>query len=46
MRSIGYAADSDEQVLREAGATGILRSLDQLPEMLGLTDTAGYGSSV
>jgi hypothetical protein len=39
-------ADSDERVLRDAGATEILRSLDQLPQMLGLTDTADYGSSV
>lgn len=46
MRSIGYAADSDEQALRDAGATEILHSLDQLPQMLGLTDTAGYGPSV
>jgi HAD superfamily hydrolase (TIGR01509 family) len=43
MRSIGYSADSDEQALRDAGATEILRSLDQLPQMVGLTDTADYG---
>jgi HAD superfamily hydrolase (TIGR01509 family) len=36
MRSIGYAADSDEQALREAGAAEILRSLDELPRVLGL----------
>jgi HAD superfamily hydrolase (TIGR01509 family) len=42
MHSIGYAADSDEQALRDAGAMEILRSLDQLPRMLGLTDTIGY----
>jgi HAD superfamily hydrolase (TIGR01509 family) len=36
MRSFGYAADSDEQALRDAGATEILGSLDQLPRMLGL----------
>jgi HAD superfamily hydrolase (TIGR01509 family) len=36
MRGMGYAADSDEQALREAGATEILRSLDELPQVLGL----------
>jgi HAD superfamily hydrolase (TIGR01509 family) len=36
MRSMGYAADSDEQALRDAGATEILRSLDELPRVLGL----------
>lgn len=36
MRVCGYAADSDEQALRDAGATAILRSLDELPQMLGL----------
>lgn len=36
MRVLGYAADSDEQALREAGATEILRSLDELPRLLGL----------
>lgn len=30
MRVFGYAADSDEQALRDAGATAILRSLDEL----------------
>jgi HAD superfamily hydrolase (TIGR01509 family) len=35
MRAIGYAADSDEHALRNAGAE-ILRSLDGLPELLGL----------
>jgi HAD superfamily hydrolase (TIGR01509 family) len=36
MRSIGYAADSDEQALRDAGATEILRSLEGLLQVLGL----------
>lgn len=36
MRSIGYAADSDEQALRNAGATQIMRSLKELPGLLGL----------
>jgi len=36
MRSMGYAADSDERALRDAGATEILRSLDALPRVLGL----------
>jgi HAD superfamily hydrolase (TIGR01509 family) len=36
MRSIGYAADSDEQALRDAGATEILHSLDRLPRLLDL----------
>jgi HAD superfamily hydrolase (TIGR01509 family) len=35
MRAIGYAADSDERALRNAGAE-IIRSLDKLPEFLGL----------
>jgi len=35
MRAIGYAADSDERALRDAGAE-IIRSLDRLPELLGL----------
>jgi HAD superfamily hydrolase (TIGR01509 family) len=35
MRAIGYAADSDEHALRNAGAE-IIRSLDKLPEFLGL----------
>lgn len=34
MRVLGYAADSDEQALRDAGATAILQSLDELPQML------------
>jgi HAD superfamily hydrolase (TIGR01509 family) len=38
MRAIGYAADSDEHALRNAGAE-IIRSLDQLPESLGLPRT-------
>jgi HAD superfamily hydrolase (TIGR01509 family) len=36
MRAIGYAADSDEHALRNAGATEIVRSLDGLPKLLGL----------
>lgn len=36
MRVLGYAADSDERALRDAGATEILRSLDQLPLLLRL----------
>jgi HAD superfamily hydrolase (TIGR01509 family) len=36
MRAIGYAADSDERALRNAGATEIIRSLDGLPKLLGL----------
>jgi HAD superfamily hydrolase (TIGR01509 family) len=36
MRAVGYAADSDEQALRDAGATEILHSLDQLPRLLNL----------
>jgi HAD superfamily hydrolase (TIGR01509 family) len=35
MRAIGYTADSDERVLREAGAVR-LGSLDELPRLLGL----------
>jgi HAD superfamily hydrolase (TIGR01509 family) len=35
MRAIGYAVDSDERALRNAGAE-IIRSLDKLPEFLGL----------
>jgi beta-phosphoglucomutase-like phosphatase (HAD superfamily) len=35
MRAIGYAADSDEHALRNAGAE-IICSLDGLPELLGL----------
>jgi HAD superfamily hydrolase (TIGR01509 family) len=34
MRVLGYAADSDEQALRDAGATAILHSLDQLSLLL------------
>jgi beta-phosphoglucomutase-like phosphatase (HAD superfamily) len=33
MRAIGYAADSDEGALRDAGAK-IIRSLEELPELL------------
>jgi HAD superfamily hydrolase (TIGR01509 family) len=36
MRGMGYAADSDERALRNAGAAEILRSLDELPRLLGL----------
>jgi HAD superfamily hydrolase (TIGR01509 family) len=35
MRVLGYAADSDETALRDAGAE-TFHSLDQLPELLGL----------
>jgi HAD superfamily hydrolase (TIGR01509 family) len=38
MRAVGYAADSDERALRSAGAE-IIRSLDKLPEFLGLPRT-------
>ena len=38
MQAIGYAADSDEHALRNAGAE-IIRSLDRLPEFLGLPRT-------
>jgi HAD superfamily hydrolase (TIGR01509 family) len=34
MRAIGYAADSDEHVLRNAGVEMIIRSLDVLPRLL------------
>jgi HAD superfamily hydrolase (TIGR01509 family) len=34
MRAIGYAADSDERALRNAGATEIILSLEKLPELL------------
>lgn len=37
MRVLGYAADSDEQALRDAGATAILHSLDKLPLLLRLS---------
>jgi hypothetical protein len=33
MRAVGYAADSDERALRNAGATEIIRSLDKLPDL-------------
>lgn len=36
MASVGYAADADEQALRNAGAMEILRSLDELPGVLSL----------
>lgn len=36
MRAMGYAADSDERALRNAGAENIIRSLDGLPKLLGL----------
>lgn len=35
MRAVGYAADSDERALRNAGAE-IIRSLHDLPKLLGL----------
>ncbi len=35
MRVFGYAADSDQQTLRQAGAE-VFRSLDELPALLGL----------
>ena len=35
MRVLGYAADSDEQALRAAGAE-IVQSLDEVPGLLGL----------
>jgi hypothetical protein len=34
-RALGYAADSNEQVLLDAGAE-VLRSLDELPGLLDL----------
>ena len=36
MCAVGYAADSDEQALRDVGAAEILHSLDQLPRLLNL----------
>lgn len=36
MRALGYAADSDEGALHDAGAPEILRSMDDLAGMLGL----------
>ncbi|MGH2904498.1 MAG: HAD family hydrolase, partial [Solirubrobacteraceae bacterium] len=36
MRAIGYAADSDELALRQAGAE-ILQSMEDLPALLGLS---------
>lgn len=41
MRALGFAADSDEQALRAAGATTILDSLDDLPGLLGLKAVSG-----
>jgi HAD superfamily hydrolase (TIGR01509 family) len=38
MRAIAYAANSDERALRNAGAE-VIRSLDKLPEVLGLPRT-------
>lgn len=35
MRVFGYTADSDEAALRQAGAE-VVRSLDELPQLLGL----------
>lgn len=37
MHAIGYAADSDEQALREAGAETIY-ALEELPQILGVDD--------
>jgi HAD superfamily hydrolase (TIGR01509 family) len=37
MRVFGYAADSDEQALRQAGAE-VFRSMSELPSLLGLPD--------
>jgi HAD superfamily hydrolase (TIGR01509 family) len=37
MRAIGYAADSDERALRDAGAE-IVHSLHELPRLLGLRE--------
>lgn len=37
IRVIGYAADSDRDALREAGAQPLLDSLDHLPGVLGLS---------
>lgn len=45
MHSIGYAADSDERALREAGANAILGSMDELPVLLGLNTGASGGAS-
>lgn len=39
MRVLGYAADSDEQALRDAGATVILHSLDELPKLVCMDDS-------
>jgi HAD superfamily hydrolase (TIGR01509 family) len=36
MRALGYVADSDEAALRQAGAAEVLRSLGELPALLGL----------
>jgi HAD superfamily hydrolase (TIGR01509 family) len=36
MRVYGYAADSDEAALREAGALEILQAMEELPARLGL----------
>lgn len=41
MLCIGYAADSDERALREAGANEILHSLGELPRLLGLAGLSG-----
>jgi HAD superfamily hydrolase (TIGR01509 family) len=38
MRAVGYAADSDERALRAAGASEALRSLAELPQVLGLDE--------
>jgi HAD superfamily hydrolase (TIGR01509 family) len=36
MRAVGFAADSDERALRDAGAAEIVRSLSELPALLEL----------
>ncbi len=38
MRAVGYAADSDERALHNAGGE-IVRSLDDLPKLLDLLPT-------
>ncbi len=42
MRAIGYAADSDPDALRAAGAE-LIASLDELPVRLGLVAGSGLG---
>jgi hypothetical protein len=40
MRAVGYAADSDEQALRDAGAMEVLHSLDRLRNRSTWADTS------